>query len=116
MRQACAAHACGSTFHTTPVPFQNAAAICFPFGKYVPQPPMSAPGSGSATITVENAQVKNNSVSFNVQDTADSGPDGGTFEADSDATIENVQFTGNTTNITALNGDAGALGALVFLF
>src|SRR5439155_754672 len=42
--------------------------------------------------------------------------DGGTFEADSDATIENVQFTGNTTNITALNGDAGALGALVFLF
>jgi hypothetical protein len=72
---------------------------------------------GSATVTLENTQVKGNDVTFNVLDTAGSGPDGpSAFEADSDAAIENVQFTGNATSITALNGDAGALGAVMFLF
>jgi hypothetical protein len=72
---------------------------------------------GSATITLENAQIRDNRVTFNVLDSADTGPQGpSAFEADSDATIENVQFTGNTTSVTALNGDAGALGAVMFLF
>jgi hypothetical protein len=72
---------------------------------------------GSATITLENAQVRDNRVTFNVLDSADTGPQGpSAFEADSDATIENVQFTGNTTSVTALNGDAGALGTVMFLF
>jgi hypothetical protein len=72
---------------------------------------------GSATVTLENAQVKGNSVTWTVLDTADTGPQGpSAFEADSDATIRNVQFAGNTTSVTALNGDAGALGAVMFLF
>jgi hypothetical protein len=72
---------------------------------------------GSATLTLENAQVRDNSVNVNVVTTADSGPSGaGALEVDSDAAIRNVQFTGNSTNVTAANGDAGALGALLFLF
>jgi hypothetical protein len=72
---------------------------------------------GSAKVTLVNAQVKGNSVTFNDLDTADTGPEGpSAFEADSDATIENVQFTHNTMTVTALNGDAGALGTLMFLF
>jgi hypothetical protein len=72
---------------------------------------------GSATVTLENAQVRENRVTFNELDTADTGPQGpAAFEADSDATIVNVQFTGNTTSVTAVSGDAGALGAVMFLF
>jgi hypothetical protein len=72
---------------------------------------------GSAALTLENAQVRGNSVNVDVLDTADSGPSGpGAFEADGDAAIENVQVTGNSTHVTAANGDAGALGALLFLF
>jgi hypothetical protein len=72
---------------------------------------------GSAKLTLRNARVSGNSVDVNVLSTADSGPSGaGAFEADSDATIDNVQFTGNATNVTAVSGDAGALGALLFLF
>ena len=72
---------------------------------------------GSAVLTLENAQVRDNSVTVNVLDTADSGPSGpGALEVDSDATIANVRFTGNSTVATAANGDAGALGALLFLF
>jgi hypothetical protein len=61
--------------------------------------------------------VNGNSVNVNLLNTADSGPSGpGAFEADGDATIENVQFTGNSTNVTASDDDAGALGALAFFF
>jgi hypothetical protein len=72
---------------------------------------------GSAILTLENTQVKGNSVNVDVLDTADAGPSGpGALEADSDTTVTNVQFDGNSTNVTAANGDAGALGALLFLF
>jgi hypothetical protein len=66
---------------------------------------------------LENARVDGNSVNVNVLNTADSGPSGpGALEADSDVTIQNTQFTGNSTNVTATDGDAGALGALAFFF
>jgi hypothetical protein len=72
---------------------------------------------GSAVLTLVNTQVKGNGVSVDVLDTADSGPSGpGALEVDSDATIANVRFTGNSTRVAATSGDAGALGALLFLF
>ena len=94
----------------------NTIAVSNPFGEpFGGDAAMCA--CGSATVTLENAQVRDNRVTFNVLDSADTGPQGpSAFEADSDATIENVQFTGNTTSVTALNGDAGALGAVMFLF
>jgi hypothetical protein len=81
-------------------PFGADAAIC---------------SCGSATLALENSQVDGNSVNVHVLDTSDSGPSGpGALEADSDATISNTRFTGNATNVTALSGDAGALGAIAF--
>jgi hypothetical protein len=72
---------------------------------------------GSATLTLENTRVSGNNVNVKVLTTADSGPSGpGAFEADSDATIENVEFVGNATDVTAVSGDAGAIGALAFFF
>jgi hypothetical protein len=72
---------------------------------------------GSAVLTLVNTQVRGNSVDVDILDTADAGPSGpAALEVDSDATIANVRFTGNSTDVTAANGDAGALGALLFLF
>jgi hypothetical protein len=72
---------------------------------------------GGVPVTLENVRVQDNSVNVDVLDTADSGPSGpAAFEADSDATIRNAEISGNSTNVTALAGDAGALGALLFLF
>lgn len=71
----------------------------------------------AATLTLENARVDGNSVNVNVLNTADSGPSGpSALEADSNATIQNTQFKRNSTNVTAIDGDAGALGALAFFF
>lgn len=72
---------------------------------------------GGVPLTLENVRVQDNSVDVRVLDTADSGPSGpSAFEADSDATIRNAEISGNATNVTALSGDAGALGTLLFIF
>ena len=72
---------------------------------------------GSAALTLQNAHVGGNNVNVSVLDTSDSGPSGpSALEADSDATIENVVFTGNSEHVTASSGDAGALGSLLFIF
>ena len=72
---------------------------------------------GSAVLTLQNAHVGGNTVNVSVLDTADSGPSGpSALEADGNATIENVVFTGNATRVTASSGDAAALGSLLFIF
>jgi hypothetical protein len=72
---------------------------------------------GSAVLTLQNAHVGENTVNVSVLDTADSGPSGpSALEADGNATIENVVFTGNATRVTASSGDAAALGSLLFIF
>ena len=72
---------------------------------------------GGVPLTLENVRVQGNSVNVKVLDTADTGPSGpAALEADSDATIHNAEISGNSTNVTALHGDAGALGAMLFIF
>jgi hypothetical protein len=71
---------------------------------------------GGVSVTLENVRVQRNSVNVRVLDTADAGPSGpSAFEIDNEAALRNVEVSGNSTNVTALAGDAGALGALLFI-
>jgi hypothetical protein len=91
---------------------RNSVSIDTPRGQaYGGDPALAAGGP----LTLQNAQVEDNSDTVNVFSSDVNGVSGpSAFEADSSATITGVEVVGNRMTITTPNSDAAAAGAVGF--
>jgi hypothetical protein len=67
---------------------------------------------GAVPLRITNSRIAGNTLIVNVS-SSDNGPSGSTLEADWDTLITGTRIVANTTTVTAPDGDAGALGAVV---
>ncbi len=72
---------------------------------------------GSVPLVLQHVKIRHNHLIVNVQSSTGTGPSGpGAIEVDGNATMTDVRVTGNRTVVTAVNGDADALGSMGFFF